>query len=232
MASTGTVTKTRIHIVRHGEALHNVDRAYSHRDPPLTESGAQGTRSNMLPESPDLILVSPMTRTIQTAMNMFPFIQQQGPLPTPVQIWPDLREAHDAVCNQGRSRSSMQAAFPQFDFSECAEEWDYEPHTVQRATMRAERVRARLACLPLSYRNIALITHRGFIAFFVKGRRFNLCEARSYRFATQEEAQHDQVRKGLNCDTLEEQDFGPTVLVFVESHAEKRADASALAAPE
>jgi broad specificity phosphatase PhoE len=210
-------TTSSIHLIRHGEALHNVDRAYPHRDPPLTAAGEAGTRNVQLPVNPDLILISPMTRTIQTAMNVFPFLQKEGPFPTPVQIWPDLREANDAICNKGLPRATMQANFPQFDFCECRDEWDYAPHTVPNAIERAERVRARLASLAPKYPNMVVITHRGLLAFLVKGRRFNVCEARSYRFVPKEEVAYEEARRGLNCDTLKEQDFGPTVLVFVHN---------------
>jgi broad specificity phosphatase PhoE len=229
MQSPGTSASPSIHLIRHGEALHNVDRAYPHRDPPLTQAGEVATRKITLPARPDLILVSPMTRTIQTAMNVFPFLREEGPWSTPVQIWPDLREAHDAVCNKGLSRASIQAAFPQFDFSACSDEWDYAPHTIQRATERAGRVRARLAALSTTYPNIAVITHRGLIAFLVKGPRFNVCEVRQYRAATKEEANDAKVRRGLNCDTLEEQDYGPTVLVPVENHSGMGVDTRELA---
>jgi broad specificity phosphatase PhoE len=164
---------------------------------------------------PDLILISPMTRTIQTALNMFPFLAEQAP-PVPVHIWPDLREAHDAECNKGLSRLELQAEFPQFDFSLCHEEWDYAEHSVEAATARAETVRKRLKDLSLAYENIFVITHRGFKAFLVKGKRFGLAETRCYRFATEEEARDEKVRWGVNSDTLLEQDFGPTVLVLNE----------------
>lgn len=230
MKSPETSTKCSVHLIRHGEALHNVDRAYAHRDPPLTQTGENATKKIQLPLSPDLILISPMTRTIQTAMNIFPFLRAHAPFPIPVQIWPELREAHDAICNKGLSRAEMQAKYPQFDFSECNEEWDYAPHTIEGATERAERVRARLKGLSGRYENIAVVTHRGLIAFLVKGRRFNVCEARAYRFGTDDEVKNEMVRIGLNCDTLQEQDFGPTLLVFVDNHtAQKGVDAQEIA---
>lgn len=87
-----------------------------------------------------------------------------------MQVWPDLREAHDAICNKGIiDRADLQAKFPHLDFSECSKKWDYPPHTIKDATMRAERVRHRLET---SYKNILLVTHRGFIAFLVQGTRF------------------------------------------------------------
>jgi broad specificity phosphatase PhoE len=211
-----------VHIIRHGEALHNVERGYPHRDPPLTKAGNASTKRVSLTVRPDLILISPMTRTIETAMNIFPFLIEPGPFDVPTQIWPDLREAHDAICNKGLSRSELASKFPQFDFSECHEEWDYPEHSIEGATARAERVRRRLKDLSTTYNNIAVITHRGIKAFLVKGKRFGLAEMRTYRFATEEESQNDSIRRGVNTDMLEEQDFGPTVLILEESQRKDR----------
>lgn len=190
-----------IHIVRHGEALHNVQWNYPTRDPPLTKAGHYATKHMNVLVHPDLILTSPMTRTIQTALNMFPSLSEHTPL-IPVQIWPDLREAHDAECNKGLSRLELQIKFTQFDFSLCHEEWDYVAHTVDTATARAEEVRKKLKDLSLTYQNIFVITHRGFKTFLVKGKRFGLAETRPYRFATEEEAEDEKVRWGVNSDTF------------------------------
>lgn len=202
-----------VHIIRHGQSLHNIHRGYPHRDPPLTDAGHEATKQINLSAVPDLIVISPMTRTIQTAMNAFPSSIGSPPTGTEVQIWPDLREAHDAICNQGISRADIAAKFPHLDFSECPEEWNHPPHTIETATIRAEKVRRRLQDLSKVYKNIALITHRGFIAFLVKGDRYDVCETRSYRFGTEEEAEADSLRFGVNVDTKVQQDFGPTVLV-------------------
>jgi broad specificity phosphatase PhoE len=211
-----------IHIVRHGEGVHNVQRGYPHRDAPLTEAGIRDAQKIVcrLGSKPDLILISPMTRTIQTAVCMFPFLSHAGNFDIPVQIWPDLREANDAICNKGLGRADLQSKYPQFDFSGCPEVWDHPPHTIENATARAERVRQRLRGLSTAYQNILIITHRGLIAFLVKGRRFNLCETRSYRFATNDEMEDEKIRFGLNCDTLQEQDFGPTLLMVQEQLVE------------
>ncbi|KAF2786726.1 phosphoglycerate mutase-like protein [Melanomma pulvis-pyrius CBS 109.77] len=203
-----------IHIIRHGESLHNIEHNYPHRDPPLTSTGHTATRNIAIPATPDLLLISPMTRTIQTALNAFPFLQEPAPFPIEVQIWPALREAHDAICNVGVGRAALGAQFPQFDFSRCPEEWDHGPTTREGATARAEEVRVRLKELSATYANIVLVTHRGFIAFLVKGRRFDVCDVRSFRFATGAEAEDGTARLGLHCEILEVQDFGPTLLVL------------------
>ncbi|KAF2876446.1 histidine phosphatase superfamily [Massariosphaeria phaeospora] len=211
-----------IHVIRHGESLHNIDRGYPYRDPPLTEAGYHATANIRLPVAPDLILISPMTRTIQTALNAFSCLRDPELHVQPeVQIWPDLREAHDAICNKGLGRADMQSKFPQFDFSHCPEAWDYAPHTVEGASDRAETVRLRLKLLAATHKNIAVLSHRGFIAFLVKGRRFGVCESRTFRFASIEEAQDVGVRMGVHCETLHEQDFGPTVLVLLEEDREE-----------
>lgn len=180
----------------------------------MTDSGHKTTRGISLLTRPDILLISPMTRAIQTALNMFPFLQEDHDFPIAVQIWPDLRETHDSECNRGLTRADLESKFPAFDSSCCKEDWDYAPHTAEAATARAEAVRKRLKELSAAHRNIAVVTHRGFIAFLAKGRRFDTCEIRSYRFATDEEAHESAFRKGVNCDTLLEQDFGPTVLVL------------------
>ena len=211
-----------VHIVRHGEALHNVQRGYPDRDPPLTKAGNASTKRINLNVRPDLILISPMTRTIETAMNLFPFLNGAGPWEVPTQIWPNLREANDAICNKGLSRAELASKFPQFDFSECHEEWDYPEHSIESATTRGENVRRRLKDLSTTYSNIVVVTHRGIKAFLVKGKRFGLAETRCYRFATEEETQDDKIRRGVNTDTGEEQDFGPTVLILEESQRKDR----------
>lgn len=219
-AQSGERSKaTRMQIIRHGEALHNIEHNNALRDPPLTLRGHNTTQKLVLATRPDILLISPMTRTIQTALNMFPSVQEGNAFPIPVEIWPDLREAHDAECNKVLPRAELSKEFPYLDFSSCSEEGDYPPHTIEAATVRAERVRERLKGLSASYTNIAIITHRGFIAFLVKGRRFDTSETRSYRFATDEEARNPTKRIGVNCDTLLEQDFGPTLL-FLERGAQ------------
>jgi broad specificity phosphatase PhoE len=214
-------SRARVHIIRHGEALHNIERGYPHCDPPLTEVGIRATKELVVPTDPDLVIISPMARTIQTAMNMFPDLESGGSSAIPVQIWPDLREANDAVCNKGRSRKEMQTKFPRFDFSECHEEWDYPCHTIADATERAVRVRQRLRHLSTTFKNIAIVTHRGIVAYLVIGRRFSPAELRSYRFATDAEAQDEKVRHGLHCDLLVEHNFSPALLLLHDNLNER-----------
>ncbi|KAH9882468.1 hypothetical protein J1614_000704 [Plenodomus biglobosus] len=210
-----------IHIMRHGESLHNIQRNYPHPDPPLSPRGHGATKALHLPFTPSLILLSPMTRTIQTALALFPSLllppsPNSSLKPTPrVEIWPDLRETYPAPCNRGVARRTLQTAFPQLDLAECHEEWDYEGHSVAEAVGRAERVRARVKGLAGEGEHVLIVTHRGFAEYLVKGKRFGLGERRAYRFASAEEVGDEDVRMGIGCETGLEMDFGPTVLVRV-----------------
>ena len=153
----------------------SVERGYPHRDPPLTEAGeiaAKGIRPSTVP---DLIIISPMTRTIQTAEIAFGSLIEKLPTQVDIQVWPELREADDSICNKGVSRAAMIAKFPQMNFDKCPEQWNHPPHSTEGATVRAETVRKRLKQLTTTYKNIALITHKGFISFLIPGEKFDVC---------------------------------------------------------
>jgi broad specificity phosphatase PhoE len=152
----------------------SIKRGWPERDPPLTSQGLLDAAAISMSFEPDLIISSPMTRTIQTAFAAFPSLVHSPSETIPaLEIWPDLREAHDAICNKGVSRAKLSEAYPGLDFSRCREEWDYEAHTEDGAVNRASRVTAELFLRP--EKNIVLITHRGFAAFLVEGPQFTNC---------------------------------------------------------
>jgi broad specificity phosphatase PhoE len=77
-------------------------------------------------------------------------------------------------------RAMMQSKYPNVDFSQCHENWDYEMHAPQAAVQPAERVRKLLRELTSGYQNRLLISHRGLLAFlFVP-----LCKACRGRWST------------------------------------------------
>ncbi|KAK3685965.1 histidine phosphatase superfamily [Podospora appendiculata] len=210
---------TTVHILRHGQSLHNVDRNHQFPDPPLTDIGRSQAKAVNPAAAPDLIVVSPMTRTLETTLLAFDSFISNPESRLNIQVWPELRETHDfSIYNKGVSRAELELKFPQFGFSECRKEWDYPQHNREDAVTRAETVRRRIKNLSGSHKNIFLVTHRGFIAFLVKGQRFDVCECRRYRFATEEESEME--RYGLSSDTGMAQDFGPTALVPLQGAEE------------
>jgi broad specificity phosphatase PhoE len=135
----------------------------------LTEIGRKQAEALDFSFIPDVIVVSPMIRTLDTAYHVL-----HGK-PSKILVWPDLREAHDAICNHGSLRINLISQYPLLDFSECSVKWDYEQHTTKNAQLRASRVRSRLERLSKDYKNILVVTHRGFIAHLVSGKRFFNC---------------------------------------------------------
>ncbi|THU77192.1 phosphoglycerate mutase-like protein [Dendrothele bispora CBS 962.96] len=167
----------RLHVLRHGQAIHNVQRGWPERDPPLTELGLEQARKVSLTFKPDLVICSPMTRTIQTMYAVLSTLENSG-IDIPKEIWPNLREAHDAICNKGVSRAIIAAAYPTLDFSRCNVEWDYEEHSDEAATLRAKEVLDEVRRRP--EKDILLVGHRAFLAYLVGDERFLNCELRTY----------------------------------------------------
>ncbi|KAH7123624.1 histidine phosphatase superfamily [Dendryphion nanum] len=223
----------KIYLIRHGESLHNVQRPYPFRDAPLTASGHASTKDIRLPQTPDLIIISPMTRTIQTAFNAFPTLatiedttrdlQSEIAQPKPdILIWPSLREIWPTICNKPLTRTELETKFPFLDFSLCSKDGEYVEETPIEISARAKTVRRQLKQLSARYLNIAVVSHRGLIAYLVKGRRFDVGEVRTYRWASEQEEQEKEERWGLHCETCTEWDFGPDVLVWIGSGDQTR----------
>jgi broad specificity phosphatase PhoE len=80
-----------------------------------------------------------MTRTIQTPLIVFDPLLTNPSTKVEMQVWPDLRETHGPICNKGVARAEIAAKFPQLDFAECREEWDYPPHSFEDAAAREKR---------------------------------------------------------------------------------------------
>ena len=207
----GEFDQKRIWIIRHGQAVHNIQRGYPFPDPPLTKRGYQEASSITIDFTPDLIVVSPMRRTIETAFTAFGTTVDANEA-LPIEVWPDLREAHDAICNHGSPITVLQMEYPHLDFSECNSERTYETHTHADAEKRAERVRRRLK--EHSAQKIVVVTHRGFIAHLVESHKFVNCEVGIFGFLSPEQAELKRV--GYNPDGVLT-DYGPSVLSRVDT---------------
>ncbi|PSS12550.1 hypothetical protein M430DRAFT_21627 [Amorphotheca resinae ATCC 22711] len=169
-----------LHFMRHAEALHNVEegenRIYEHNDPPLSDRGRQEASLVGLSFTPDLVLVSPMIRALDTVLLMLDHSR-----PTII-IDPELRPAHDHAYNQGSSRSILASKYTDFDFSECSPSGRYEPCTEAETCRRAIKVLDRLSHYLQYYSNIVVVTHRGLLRYLdpFPTKVFRNCEIRSY----------------------------------------------------
>ncbi|KAJ7143207.1 hypothetical protein C8R43DRAFT_1016058 [Mycena crocata] len=145
MSASVEETHKNIHILRHGQAIHKIQRGYPLRDPPLTEQGLAEARDVSLNFQPDLILCSPM------------------PILKPLSKSGRTCGKHTMPSATRACRATLNAAYRELDFSQCNEEWDYEAHSDEAATRRAERVRAALAKRP--EQNILLVSHHSSYGF-------------------------------------------------------------------
>ena len=100
-----------IHFVRHAEGFHNVDAEVMKKpeglDAQLTDEGKR--QCNLLSKSiarlePDLIVTSPLTRTVQTALFSLPF--QLG-RHTPLVALEHVRETVNYLCDARRPLSAI-----------------------------------------------------------------------------------------------------------------------------
>ncbi|KAI1871372.1 uncharacterized protein JN550_004366 [Neoarthrinium moseri] len=209
--------KAAIYIVRPGHSMQHGIPDFPRADPTLTSRGME--ENAQVPAGvnkvPTLLLVSPLTRSIETAFSMFPLARGFNQSKIEVQVWSDLREADDQICNQTSRLSQLMTEYPNLNFKNCREHWEYEQHTHNGAVARAERVRARVKELSADYNTIWIITHQIFIGYLVEGTPFRSRDTRKYEFAAEEDQAPGVV---FNRETGQEQDYGPTMLVEKIEH--------------
>ncbi|KAI5920028.1 histidine phosphatase superfamily [Camillea tinctor] len=163
-------------LIRHAEALHT-----------LSEKGIEQCRvlaadlQRNLPFTADecRIIVSPLTRTLQTVHYALPWLRDKG---VPVEVRAEWQEWTDNPCDIGSDPASIKKDWPDFDFSQL------DPIYPQKvglygASPEALRERASFAKRWLSGRHekcIIVVTHSGFLKRTVVGEKFRNVEYRTY----------------------------------------------------
>ncbi|OQS05506.1 phosphoglycerate mutase family protein [Thraustotheca clavata] len=200
-----------IYFIRHGESTFNEWRTRSLwtfswifvKDPmifdaPLSSKGhlqveqlKEAIKDKQLNEVIQLIICSPLTRAIQTALGGFDGCN------IPFKIHPSCREMLDTACDIGRDPSELSADFPTLDFSELNKLW-YVPsrvaqgdkafdkpdeirETIQDVDVRIKELLAFLNDRP--EHEIAVVCHSSFIKRATKAtRKLKNCEIFSISF--------------------------------------------------
>lgn len=118
-----------LHLVRHAQGFHNVDgsvmRTEAGLDARLTPEGAsQCAALQALTQSlrPELIVSSPLTRTLQTAQLSFG--PQRALSRAPMIALESVRETVNFLCDARRDRSVLASEFTDVDFSGCPDDAD------------------------------------------------------------------------------------------------------------
>jgi len=177
----------KILCIRHGQSTFNAVWACQGTDPMLwdarlSELGqeqVQQARASIAAHPVELVLVSPLTRALQTALGLF----HGHPAAPAMEVVPLLRERVENSCDVGRPPAELAAEFPTLSFEHLPQVWWHaegeadgrgihlEPDTVVQARVAAFRV----ALLARPERVIAVVGHGTFLRHLT-GRSFANCE--------------------------------------------------------
>jgi len=165
-----------VSLIRHGEGAHNATGRYNICDPFLTQVGvkqAQALRSNEALKDCELLVVSPLSRAIQTSVAIF------GEHPScRVVLSPLVSERWTGACDEGRPKSQLLASFPFLasweGFDSLPEEWT--PKKGSDDNWREQRVPAVRAWLKRQPEHRVVIVGHGCFFEGLSGKYLSNCE--------------------------------------------------------
>jgi broad specificity phosphatase PhoE len=178
-----------IFLIRHGQSTHNeVWEATGtdplHFDAPLSELGkrqVEAAQSAARGLEVELVVTSPLTRAIQTAVGLFGN-------EVPLLITPIHRERLANGCDVGRPPAMLTADFPTLKFDHLEDCWWYDSterdargFAIEPLEALAERVQSFQAWLPsLPQRKVAIVGHGAFFRHMT-GTMFDNCAIMEWR---------------------------------------------------
>ncbi|HQT60603.1 MAG TPA: histidine phosphatase family protein [Acidiphilium sp.] len=152
-------------LLRHGQSEFNLHFTATRQDPGiedpgLTEQGhaqAAAAAAALAARPLRRLIVSPYTRTLQTAA---PMLAQRR---LDVEISPDIRERFHFTCDIGSPPDRLAARFPEHDFAHLPQQW-WPGRTESEAAVieRANRFRSAMAARP-DWRETIVVSHWAFI---------------------------------------------------------------------
>lgn len=169
--------KKNIYLIRHGEAQHNINyHKYGSKtfydikycDTVLTDLGhKQSKELNNTWDKIDeieLVIVSPLYRTLQTATNIF--INKDIPIISLVDLTEHPNTAH--TCNKRSSLSKLAKKFSNIDFTDIKDEEDYnwihkeKEETIESLDDRINKIKEYIK--NRKENNICIVGHNSFFS--------------------------------------------------------------------
>ncbi|KAH7350693.1 hypothetical protein BKA65DRAFT_525083 [Rhexocercosporidium sp. MPI-PUGE-AT-0058] len=148
-------------LIRHAEALHKLGKR--------TQCAALSESLQTFPLSQDigLIVVSPMTRALQTADNSLGWLMKQGVSAIPQAEWQENTVNNIDI---GRPVAELEKGFPQFDWTQM------DPALTERGVVARTWLHER------KEKVIAVISHDGFMRVGICQRKFGNADYRVFDF--------------------------------------------------
>ncbi|KAI1153449.1 phosphoglycerate mutase-like protein [Nemania diffusa] len=180
-------------LVRHAQAEHNSTKDYSLHDPSLTEVGweqchdlRRGLMEDPLAQQAELIITSPMRRTIQTALATVGWLVEKG---VKIQADAHWQENSAKPCDCGTEISKVAEEFPSIDYSTVDPVWPDKtsPAGSQYHYTKAAIIARGQAALQKLYERpekvIIVVSHSGFLRLGVTGCWFFNADYRVFDYA-------------------------------------------------
>lgn len=167
------MAKQTVYLLRHGHSVFQTEFEATGKDPGIIDAGLSelgreqvgGIAKDASLQRFDLIVTSPLTRTIETALG----VAANQP-DTPIFVHPLVRERLSDSCDIGRGASELSARYPSLDLSHLAETWwhtgpeDDRGIPVESREALAERVVLFREWLTArDEQNIVIVSHSGFL---------------------------------------------------------------------
>jgi broad specificity phosphatase PhoE len=183
-------TSKTLFLIRHGQSIANrdYDESIAYRDAGLTEQGiaqAKALQKELEELQLDLVVVSPLTRALQTCQNALP-PSYSGP----ILVLPEIAEICSSHYSCGQKRHVVQPKFPSsFNWSNVPMDeiwwWPYDQRhgseTNEYQMKRMEKFRNFIREQP--EKRIAVFSHGDYLWEFLEGKRSYLanCQVTTYQ---------------------------------------------------
>ncbi|KAI0390441.1 phosphoglycerate mutase-like protein [Xylariaceae sp. FL0594] len=180
-------------LIRHAQAEHNATKDYSIHDPSLTELGRrqcadsrEALMKDPLVQQAELIITSPMRRTIQTALATVDWLIEKG---VKIEADADWQENSNKPCDTGSPIPKVAEEFPGIDYSTVDPIWPDKTSAAgsrYHFTKSAVLARGQAALKKLYGRPekvIVVVSHSGFLRVGLTGCWFTNADYRVFDFA-------------------------------------------------
>ena len=159
--------KKKVFGIRHGEAWHNVlypligPKAYEEfNDTTLTVSGVRQCLETTPPKV-NIVFVSPLMRTLQTASYMFPNTEKIA-----LECLKEYPQ-HTELCNRRSETPILKQIWPEINFEDLKQEVAPWPSNVTRESNLKELMKI---INKSDYTSIAVVTHSTWLKFWLTGK--------------------------------------------------------------